>query len=302
MTDSNTSAPYDGWNESDFSVPVRSDINLDDPWGPTPLGQEIAESNSCEDGNDDIFAQCTTGHALFGDVAKDEEAPASAVALDDPETAELSEEDNWPSRDEWFGLMGSDDEFGEEDYDEPEARAEFDSNRREELYVGIDLTSDLSRSIKINEFISGIQETNAEERRQITELLKDLSAKRLQIWLHWLRNQLWTGQTLLLFLEFRLNYWEANYEWWDCVFWNRGLRCWWTQPSSSALSLDDTYELVHMRQTLTPERIIDSEWVTDWNDFMPWRFGIESFANFAVLRAQLLEGSTKGRCRLARST
>ena len=226
------------------------------------------------------------------DVAKDEEASAFVTALGDPEItefAELSEKDSWPSRDEWFGLIESDDVVGEDDYDEPEASAEFDSNRREELYVGIDFTSDLSRSIRINEFISGIRETTAEERRQITELLRDLSARRLQSWLHWLRNQLWTGQTLLLFLEFRLNYWEANYEWWDCVFWHRGLRCWWTQPNSSALSLDETYELVQMRQTLTPDRVIDPEWVTDWNDFMPWRFGIESFANFAVLRAQLKE-------------
>lgn len=284
MSDSNTSALEDGWKEGDFSEPADLEVDLDDPWGPTPLDQDI---NGPKGGKCELLAQFSSEQELLVGGSKDEEASASLFVFENSEVTDVA--DLGTSGDEWFRLIETDSIIGEGDFDEPEASAEFDGNRREELFGSIDLTSDLSRSIRISEFISGIRETTTEVGRQIAELLRDLSARRLQSWLPWLRSQLWTGESLLLFLEFRLNYWEATYEWWDSVFWHRGLRCWWTQPNSSALSLDETYELVQMRRTLTPDRIIEPEWLTDWNDFMPWRFGIESFANFAVLRAQLKE-------------
>ena len=292
MNDSNTSALDDGWKDGDFSEPASFEVDLDDPWGPTRLAEDISELNGNEGGKSQLPDQFASEQASLAGDSKNEEASAFVSTLVNPETTELADllkEDGWPSGDEWFGLIETDDVIGEDDYDEPEASAEFDGDRREDLFEGIDLTSDLSRSIRIDGFISGIREATTEERRQIAELLRDISTRRLQSWLPWFRNQLWTGETLLLFLEFRLTHWEANYEWWDCVFWHRGLRCWWTQPNSSALSLDETYELVQLRLTLSPDRVIDPKWLTDWNDFMPWRFGVQSFANFAVLRAQLKE-------------
>ena len=65
MNDSNASALDDGWKESDFSEPASSDIDLDDPWGSTLLGKDIAESYSRENGNNDMPAQCTSEHAII---------------------------------------------------------------------------------------------------------------------------------------------------------------------------------------------------------------------------------------------
>ena len=265
MNDSNTSALNDGWKEGDFSDLATFDVDSDDPWGSTPHDEDIAELNGGEGGKLESPAQSATEQASLAGTSKNEEASAVVTTMANPETtelADLSEEDGWLGGEEWFGLVETDDAMGEDDYDEPEAGAEFDGNRREDLYGGFDLTSDLPRFIRIDEFISGIREATIEERRQIAELLRDLSTRRLQSWLPWLRNLLWTGQSLSLFLEFRLNYWELNYEWWDCVFWHRGLRCWWTQPNSGALSLDDTYELVQVRQTLTPDSVINPGWLT----------------------------------------
>ncbi len=112
-------------------------------------------------------------------------------------------------------------------FDEPEAVAEYVEELNELLYESEISDPDLSRRLRVDEFIASINGATLEERTQIVGLLNGLSPKRLGSWLSWMRGQHWTGSSLLLFLEFRFNYWEENEEWWESVVWHSWIGHWW---------------------------------------------------------------------------
>ncbi len=44
------------------------------------------------------------------------------------------------------------------------------------------------------------------------------------------------------------------------------------------------------RLTHSPDEVIDPEWYIDWDESTLWLFGVTTFADFAVFRAELKEG------------
>ena len=174
----------------------------------------------------------------------------------------------------------------------PEPVAEYDGYLSENLNVADYELADVTRRLKIDEFVASVALADSALRARIAEILIGISPRRIGRWLDWLQGRSWSGHSLLLFLEFRFIYWEETPEWWESGFWNKGWREWfaYSNPSSSALSRDATYDLVQARLDRQAEDIIDDSWLEDWECLTLWKFGFPSFASFAVFRASISEG------------
>ncbi len=103
------------------------------------------------------------------------------------------------------------------------------------------------------------------------------------------RIKAWTGDSLVLFLEFRA-LWVENPQWWECTFWSSKINYWSTYWNASTLSRDGCYELVQSRLICEADEVIGQGWLRDWEDLEVWKRGFPSFAAFAVFRAGLPEG------------
>ena len=201
---------------------------------------------------------------------------------------------------EWDEINFSDAEFGhhsglngeavDDTYlDEPEPLIEYDSLLRKPLYqVDID-DSDLFRTFPVDQLVSSIDEMNDSQAGESTDLLLDFSTSRLRIWLPWLRRQNWTGESLLLFLQFRV-YWEENSGLWEASFWDSRFGCWRPTWSRYNLSRDDQFDLIQSRMGHSPESVIDGAWFQDWERFALWKYGFQAFAEFALFRALIADG------------
>ena len=180
-------------------------------------------------------------------------------------------------------------EYSYDLYDEPEPLAEYDEDLSEPVYVS-DVDEVDFRAVRIDKFIANVDEISSEQRTKIEELLGDLSQSRLGRWLPWLQRHSWTGHSLLLFLEFRFDYWEQTSQWWECSFWSwRISRWWWPEPNPGALNLDATYSLVQARLHFPADEVIDEAWLAEWVDFEMWKRGFPSFAGFALFRAEIAD-------------
>ena len=199
--------------------------------------------------------------------------------IDEVEDGELHEDGE-------YALDLDDDD---DDWDEPEPSAEYDDDIRESLHpVNYDL-SDISLALRLDEFVASVESANDAQRMEIIQMLETLSTNRLHRWLSWLREQEWTGRSLTLFLDFRLNYWEETPEWWVSSY--SRYEHWGAYPKSyNALSLDATLTLVQARQNYDASEIIDATWLKDWEDLELWKLGFPSFASFAVFRASQNDG------------
>ena len=248
------------WESEDFIDTDQQPIVEDDPWSESPIVYELEYLD-----HDSVVSES---------VASD---------LENYLPTEEDEDDE--------NLSGVFEDLSKAEWDEPEPFAEYDSDLSEILHISEDV-SDLYRNIKIDELIAGISSSTNRQRAQIFQLLEYLSTGRLRIWLPWLHAQSWTGHSLFLFLDFRLNHWEENPEWWEYTFWHSRFGHWWTYPSSNynILSLDATYMLVHARLSYPSQEIIDEAWLKDWEDFALWKQGFPSFASFAVFRAEIAGG------------
>ena len=171
------------------------------------------------------------------------------------------------------------------EWDEPEPLFQYDDELSRPLYLPDEYDDNvLSIALRIDQWVAGLDATNASQRYLIAELLRTLGYNRLRRWLPWLNKQQWTGEILLLFLRFRVH-WESNPHLWEHSFWDRRAHCWYPTRSRYSLSLDDTYALVHRRLDHSPDTIIDETWLGDWLDLTLWQHGFHSFASFAVFRA-----------------
>ena len=259
------------WESEDFIDTDQRSTVEDDPWSDSSLPQEAVNSDA-------------------GSSASDSETTDNAS----PDFVDylLSEEDEGVYPDEDVeDLYGVFDNLSGTEWDEPEPLAEYDNELSEVLHI-YDNIPDIYRNIKVNEFVAGISPSTNGQRAQISQLLEYLSTVRLRRWLPWLREQNWTGHSLFLFLDFRLNHWEENPEWWEYTFWHSRVGHWWAYPSSNynVLSLDETYMLVQARMEYPSHEIIDEAWLKDWEDFALWKHGFPSFASFAVFRAEMIDG------------
>ncbi len=262
------SAPYDlslDWESEDFIDTDKQPIVEDDPWSDSPIACEL----------EDI----------------DDDSVINETASSDIDDYPFEEDEGFYSDEDGENLYSPFDDLSGTEWDEPEPLAEYDSDLSGTLHISEDV-SGIYRNIKIDEFVASISPITDAQRVQISQLLGGMSAGRLRSWLPWLWDQDWTGHSLLLFLEFRINYWEETPEWWEYTFWHSSQGHWWTYPSSSynMLSRDATYDLVHARLAYSSDEIIDEAWLKDWEDFALWKHGFPSFAGFAVFRAEPKNG------------
>ena len=176
-------------------------------------------------------------------------------------------------------------------WDEPEPLAEYDPGLRQPR-LEIDNVADkgLIGELRIDRWISTIDGTTAIQRERVISLLRRFDDNRLRRWLPWLGKQQWTGDSLVLFLEFRA-IWDRRPRWWESNYWDVGLRCWRpaSHPGRASLSMDDSYRLVHHRLGCRPSEVIDEAWFEDWSEGWEesalWVREFLSFASFAVFRA-----------------
>ena len=266
------------WLAQDFVDSVSQEVNEDDPWS---VSQDVD------------FISDLDNHTLTTNSdgrASEMESPESVqipLSLTDDDLSEFLDPD----------LIGADELISAESYedlfldiDEPEPFAVYDSELGESLYVPDAHDGDTSLQLITDKFISRIEDVTETEQTKIGSLLESLSRARLRRLLSWLREQDWTDNSVLLFLEFRLEHWEENQHWWDYTFWNSRIGHWWTYSSPYILSLDATYVLVQARLNCSPDEVVEESWLNDWNDLALWKRGGSSFAAFALFRASLGQG------------
>ena len=292
-----------GWNNEDFIDGGEPVLEEDDPWGTSAPGKQLTDPHSTASDQVVESPRSVPGRSARGRTASDVRLNVS-VSDSGTYTDNVSNltpigngEPNGPAdQDMWLLEAGDsepnfeDDYFDQVEFEEPEPVAEYDSDLGESLYEPTGAVEELARTLKIDEFMAEIGEANSDQKSQCAELLGELSAARLRYWLTWLRRQVWTGTSLLLFIDFRINCWEENAEWWELNVWREWTGHWWTYSNPGTLSLDATYELIHFRMMYPAEQIIDGKWLDDWTEYSPWRLGVSSFAEFVLFRAGLKRG------------
>ena len=163
---------------------------------------------------------------------------------------------------------------------------EFDPDLSDDLYVRAEIIDLSNVYIRLDIFLSGIG-LSKDQDDQIRTHLRNFSTARLSNWLPWLNSKVWTGRTLLAFIQFH-NHWENTPEWWESR-WHHRIAGWEIrQPTmSNILSRDNAYQIVHQRIHLHPDEMIDPLWLEEWGYHSLWRYGFYSFATFAHFRARL---------------
>ena len=185
-----------------------------------------------------------------------------------------------------FNVMEVDGSF----LDEPPPVAEYDGELRQLLYESDSYILDLHGEVQVDQWVASIEVISDAEAREIAELLRDFSKHRLRRWLPWLRGQQWSGQSLLLFLQFRA-YWDDHCELWECLRWAPGLKFWLGVPDRNSMSLGNSYLLVQRRLHCSADEVLDPEWFEDWDRIDVWvrvTQGFFSFSSFVMYRSQLI--------------
>ena len=293
-----------GWNADDFADLPKPEPKDDDPWEMQSTHNEMVSDVT---GNGQWAASQPVGPTLDKDAVSDfmvngdvEDADGNdwdddqfyGVERDDRESsAELATLLEWDepqpggvrlAKHDALNDMGLNGSY----VDEPVPLAEYHSELAQPLHEMDHEIPNLSRAINVNQWVTAIKEISDSQLEEITELLLDFSQSRLRRWLPWLRGQLWTGQTLLLFLQVRA-FWDDNPELWEASFWDSRFGCWRPTWSRYNLSLDAQFDLIQYRLDCSPSQVINRAWFDDWERFALWKYGYESFAVFALFRAVL---------------
>ena len=165
--------------------------------------------------------------------------------------------------------------------------AEYDSDLRQPAY---DLaTNPLDhRELKLDQFLSGVPHASSGQREEIAKILREFSPVRLRKWLPWLRKQQWTGDSLILLLEFHQQ-WMTTPEWWEYSWWDARLTCWVPYSASSTLSRSGLFYLVQHRLNFPSSGVIDDSWLMEWRKRRLWERGFYTFASFALFRASIAD-------------
>ena len=136
----------------------------------------------------------------------------------------------------------------QEEWVEPEATAEPVSTLGEPLYPPDYGITDVSRELKIGEFLALVSPCAKEQFDRCHELLSECGLGRLRRLIPWLRRHTWCGEKLQLLLEFR-DYWESksNASWWEIFYWDYFDQSWIPKYYNNTLTLDHARELVEIR-------------------------------------------------------
>ena len=264
----------DKWTDEDFADAITPQVVEDDPWADPMESYQLSTSSDKED----QLIHLTLGKPSLGDLAN--------INSDEPDDVVLSDEEDWSDIE--FADLGWEDKNGSEEveWDEPEPAVEYDPDLREVLHVVDYDTTDLARRLKINELLSSILYATELQKERIVDLLDKISASKLRSWFPLLREQQWTGDSIILFLEFR-TIWESKPEWWENSYWDRQLKCWNPSFDRSSLTLNDTYALIQRRLHCQAYEVIEESWFEEYDYFTLWTRGFRSFASFALYRASL---------------
>ena len=296
----------DIWRSQDFIDEPTPSFNEEDPWDPLALlGRSPPPQKPTPQNADAIADQPPPAP----DAGKDNDQPHSVGAQDTPLPYQVEEisPDELDFPDDWFeddsdtdwgedslGEPATTDELDFDPDDEPYPRAEHsleepvptaepDSDLGRELYPVYDPIDLTDVDIRLDKFLASVG-LSEDQDGQIRDHFKDFSKARLSNWLNWFASKIWTGQTLLLFIQF-YDYWEINSEWWESGWYHR--KYGWQIGQSNILSRDDAYYIVHCRAGFPLYEVIDPLWFKEWNRDSLWRYGFVSFASFAKFRATL---------------
>lgn len=303
MGNTKSDMPANSWMADDFADSPVTNLIEDDPWSdsqsdsgrePTdslPVGDQLPTSDvDAEDGVGATTAKDDSDQSTIRTQAEH----VSDISVDYAEGEEYGRVDYDESS---YGFQGDEletdlefslGELGEDRgfLDEPEPLAEYDSGLAETLYYTDENAEIRAMDLRLDELVSSLEGATETQRDQIYGLLSEFSSRRLSSWLTWLRDQEWTGQSLLLFLEFR-ELWEATPQWWEYSVWSHWLDRWWFYSNPSVLSRDAAYEVIQQRLHCQPDEIIEEDWFQDWDDLALWKYDFSSFASFVVFRAGL---------------
>ena len=314
MNNSLTGHDKDGWTAADFVDTASTDaIEYEDPWSEPPEinGMETsgdatvttqlplfevngATAERPTQATDELLVDTTRGQkstaaSEIGDAA--DELDSTYLHEDDegPDVREDDESGMWdepfPDSPEGFFVQDLNDSY----MNGPEPLAEYDSDLADPLYDSDGDIDNLSVKLRLDELIASLRYSTTDEQNQISEILSELSPRKLSNSLRWLNDQDWTGASLLLFLQFR-ELWNETPQWWEYSTWSHWLDRWWMYSNRNVLSRDACCDLIQHRLHCQPEDVIDEVWFRDWDDFQLWKYGFFSFASFAVFRASLTEG------------
>ena len=296
----------DIWREQDFTDEPTPSFNEEDPWDPLRI---LDRSPPLKKPTPPNAAAIAGQMPPAPDDRKDNEQPHSVGAQDTPSLDRVeephSDEDDFPDyqfedeprvgldeepfeepvpTDEFdYGLYDESYQREEEPLEEPIPTTDPDSGLSSKLYPEPESIVLTDIDIRFDKFLASIGLSEVQD-EQIRDRLKDFSKARLSNWLNWFASKIWTGQTLLLFIQF-YDYWEINSEWWESGWYHQ--KYGWQIGQSNILSRDDAYYIVHCRVEFPPYEVIDPLWFKEWNRDSLWRYGFLSFASFAKFRAAL---------------
>lgn len=305
MNKNHQSAPRDpgGWTLEDFLDSYPPTQDKDDPWevpgnpddffdpksrGPSELGLAEESSTSWIKGSDE------KSNDSLGETSDPDQ---EGLNLDVPsphtdnEWEELRALWDWelPSPSSPISHLTDEvdsSEVAKHKDDDPDPIAEFEPNLGRLSHVLDEEARSLPKTLRIDEWLSHIDQLTESQRKQISDQLKELNSSQFRSWLSWLSQQRWTVEVLCLFLKFS-EYWQMKRDWWEGTYWDSLLDIWRPTNSRYSLSRDDQLELVRRRINQPVERVIDERWLDEWNRYVLWEHGFPNFANFALFRAGL---------------
>ena len=273
------------WDPRDFvddSAPISPE---NDPWDTLSISLSSASRAASAPRNGPPTVAPTSGVAAPGvedtQSHSQDTAALSSVSLS-------NEDDEFDVPLDWFD-DGTEEEQQVEPPESPLPVLEYDPNLGEGLYQIAEFIDLTDVELRLDLFLASVG-PSAEEDLQVRNHLKTFGNARLSNWLPWLASKVWTGRTLLLFVQFHI-FWEGTPEWWESRWYFRrfGWQCR-RSPMSNILTRDDAYRLVHRRRHLRPEEMMDPVWFEEWDYHSLWRHGFFSFASFASFRSELNEG------------
>ena len=222
------------------------------------------------------------------------------VETDERSVPNANSASDWASLSDWEDNLlddflqetGADTPFGEEDDYGPDVLLDYQPDLGIPLYDASDDELNLIPLLGIDELIACIENISVQESEQVRDLLSGLSSARLRRLLPWLTDHEWTGNTLVLFLQF-WETWDQCSEYWVHLQWSPGAKFWFTWANRNSMTLESSYALVWRRRDFDPEMVIDPEWLEDWESIDVWvrvKSGFYSFASFAEYRSGLKYG------------
>ena len=176
--------------------------------------------------------------------------------------------------------------------DEPEITADYEADLHEDLFQTSIPTRGIKRNLEINEWLSSIEQLDEDTIETITSTLLKFTNHRFAYWIAWLRQRPWDEFTLIRFFSFRKLY-KYRKDYWQRMQLRPITRQWQLIEDYYSLSLTDSLTLIERRIQCPIDRIIDDEWIYEWNNLdVSFRYANNClrFSDFALYRSQLSYG------------